>query len=153
MTKIEKAKALKKASGFKSKNPHFMVIMQLSFVKAWYLVSFQFRLSMHKHNVVKVLLVYSTNEYNAIYLVQCIPVGFTQKKYIQSSQHVMLKVEDQSWKVLFSIAAEKRPDSFSSGLSTFAKENGLQVGDICVFELIKGNNNSIVVLEVLIFRD
>ena len=74
LTRIEKAKALKKASGFKSKNPHFMVVMQLSFVKAWYLVSYQFKLNMHKHNVVEVLLVYSTNEYNAIYLVQCIPV-------------------------------------------------------------------------------
>ena len=74
LTRIEKAKALKKASGFKSKNPHFMVVMQLSFVKAWYLVSYQFKLNMHKHNVVKVLLVYSTNEYNAIYLVQCIPI-------------------------------------------------------------------------------
>ena len=39
-TTIEKAKALKKASGFKLKNPHFIVVMQLSFVKAWYLVSF-----------------------------------------------------------------------------------------------------------------
>ena len=153
MTKIEKAKALKKANGFKSKNPHFMVVMQLYFVKAWYLVSFQFKLSMHKHNVVKVLLVYSTNEYKAIYLVQCIPVRFTQKKYIQSGQHVMLKVGDQSWKVLFSIVGEKRPDSFSYGLFTFAKENDLQVGDVCVFELIKRNNNSIVVLEVSIFRD
>ena len=104
MTRIEKAKALKKASGFKSKNHHFMVVMQLSFVKASYLVNFQFKLSLHKHNVVKVLLVYSTNEYNAIYLVQCIPVRFTQKKYIQSGQHVMLKVGDQSWEVLLSIA-------------------------------------------------
>ena len=117
------------------------------------MVSFQFKLSMHKHNVVKVLLVYSNNEYKAIYLVQCIPVRFTQKKYIQSGQHVMLKVGDQSWKVLFSIVGEKQPDSFSSGLSTFAKENSLQVGDVCVFELIKRNNNSIVVLEVSIFRD
>ena len=104
MTRIEKAKALKKASRFKSKNPHFMIVMQLSFVKASYLVNFQFKLSLHKHNVVKVLLVYSTNEYNAIYLVQCIPVRFTQKKYIQSGQHVMLKVGDQSWEVLLSIA-------------------------------------------------
>ena len=64
----------------------------------------------------------------------------------------MLKVEDQSWKVLFSIAGEKRPDSFSYGLFTFAKENDLQVGDVCVFELIKRNNNSIVVPEISIFR-
>ena len=41
----------------------------------------------------------------------------------------------------------------SYGLSTFAKENGLQVEDVCVFELIKRNNNRIVVLEVSIFRN
>ena len=58
LTKIDKAQALKKVSGFKLKNPHFMVVMQKSFVTAWYLVSFQFKLSMHTHNVVKVLLVY-----------------------------------------------------------------------------------------------
>ncbi|KAK9996873.1 hypothetical protein SO802_021559 [Lithocarpus litseifolius] len=119
LTRIEKAKALKKASGFKSKNPHFMVVMQLSFVNAWYL---------------------------------SIPVRFTQKKYIQSGQYVTLKVGDKSWKVLFSIAGEKRPGSFSSRWSTFARANGLQVGDVCVFELIKRDNNG-VVLEVSIFRD
>ncbi|KAK7835581.1 hypothetical protein CFP56_023411 [Quercus suber] len=32
-----KDEALKKASGFKSKNPYFMVVMQPSFVKAWYM--------------------------------------------------------------------------------------------------------------------
>ncbi|KAK7847397.1 hypothetical protein CFP56_006704 [Quercus suber] len=31
----DKAEALKKASGFKSKNPYFMVVLQPSFVKAW----------------------------------------------------------------------------------------------------------------------
>ena len=55
--------------------------------------------------------------------------------------------------MLFSITGEKRRGSFSSGWSTFGKENGLQVGDVCVFELIKRNNNSTVVLKVSIFRD
>ncbi|KAF3945217.1 hypothetical protein CMV_028394 [Castanea mollissima] len=118
LTRIEKAKALKKASSFKSENPHFMVVMQLSFVEAWYL---------------------------------SIPVRFTKKKYIQSGQHVTLKVGDKPWKVLFSISGEKRPGSFSTRWSTCAKENGLQVGDACVFELIKRNING-VVLEVTIFR-
>ena len=39
----DKAEALKKASGFKSKNPYFMAVMQPSFVKAWYMVSFHFK--------------------------------------------------------------------------------------------------------------
>ncbi|XP_050258440.1 B3 domain-containing transcription factor VRN1-like [Quercus robur] len=118
LTKIEKAKALKKASGFKSKNPHFMVVMQQSFVTAWYL---------------------------------SIPVRFTQEKYIQSGHYVTLKVGDKSWEVLFSIAVGKRSGSFSSGWSTFAEANRLQLEDVCVFELIKRNNG--VVLEVSIFRD
>lgn len=84
--------------------------------------------------------------------MQSIPVRFTQKKYIQNRQYVTLKVGDQPWKVLFSIAREKRPGSFSSGWSTFAVANGLKVKDVCVFELIKKNNNG-VVLEVSIFRD
>ncbi|KAK7857191.1 B3 domain-containing transcription factor VRN1 [Quercus suber] len=117
LTNIDKAIALKKASGFKSKNPHVMVVMQESFVNKWY---------------------------------SSIPVSFTQKKYIQSGQYVTLKVGDKSWKVLFSIARGKRSGSFSSGWSTFAKANGLQVKEVCVFELIKRNNNG-VVLEVSIF--
>ncbi|KAL4634305.1 hypothetical protein ACB092_04G189900 [Castanea dentata] len=120
LTRIEKAKALKKASGFKSENPHFMVVMQLSFVNAWYL---------------------------------SIPVHFTKKNYIQSGQRVILKVGNQSCEVLFSISGEKRPGSFSAGWATFARKNCLQVGDVCVFELIKRNNNGVVLLEVSIFRD
>lgn len=83
--------------------------------------------------------------------MQSIPVRFTQEKYIQSGHYVTLKVGDKSWEVLFLIAREKRPGSFSSGWKSFAGANGLKVGDLCVFELIKRNNG--VVLEVSIFRD
>ena len=68
----------------------------------------------------------------------------------------MLKVGDRSWKVLFSISGERRQCSFFAGWSTFARENGLQVGDVSVFELIKRNDNGVVLeleLEVSIFRD
>ena len=53
------------------------------------------------------------------------------------------------------ISGERRQCSFFAGWSTFARENGLQV-DVSVFELIKRNDNGVVLeleLEVLIFRD
>ena len=45
--------------------------------------------------------------------------------------------------------SKKVQGSFSVGWSSFAKENNLQVGDTCVFELIKRDD---VVLKVSIFR-
>ena len=76
-----------------------------------------------------------------------VPVPFAEKMYIQNGQDVMLKVGDQSWEVWFSIPRIGRRGSFSKGWSTFANENNLKVGDVCVFELIKSDD---VVLKVSI---
>ncbi|KAK7847398.1 b3 domain-containing protein rem19 [Quercus suber] len=79
----------------------------------------------------------------------CEPVSFAKKMYIQNGQDVMLKVGDQSWEVRFLIPRNGRGDSFSNSWSTFANENNLRVGDVCVFKLIKSDD---VVLKVSIFR-
>ena len=47
----------------------------------------------------------------------------------------------------FSIPRNGRRGSFSTGWSTFANENNLRVGDVCVFEPIKSDD---VVLKVSI---
>ena len=86
--------------------------------------------------------------YNNIYFVQRIPVHFIKRNYIQNGQYVMLKVGDRLWEVRF-VISRKVQGSFSIGWSSFAKENNLQVGDTCVFELIKRDD---VVLKVSIFR-
>ena len=79
--------------------------------------------------------------------MQSVPIPFAEKMYIQNGQDVMLKVGDQSWEVWFSIPRTRRWGSFSNGWSTFANENNLKVGDVCVFELIKSDD---VVLKVSI---
>ena len=60
----------------------------------------------------------------------------------------MLNVGDRSWEVRFVISG-KVQGSFSAGWTSFAKENNLQVGDTCVFELIKRDD---VMLKDSIFR-
>ena len=79
--------------------------------------------------------------------MQSVPVPFAEKMYIQNGQDVMLKVGDQSWEVWFSIPRTGRRGTFSNGWSTFANENNLKMGDVCVFELIKSDD---VVLKVSI---
>ena len=79
--------------------------------------------------------------------MQSVPVPFAEKMYIQNGQDVMLKVGDQSWEVWFSIPRTGQRGSFSNGWSTFANENNLKVGDVCIFELIKSDD---VVLKVSI---
>ena len=86
--------------------------------------------------------------YNNIYFVQRILVHFIKRNYIQNGQYVMLNVGDRSWEVRFVISG-KVQGSFSAGWASFAKENNPQVGDTCVFELIKRDD---VMLKDSIFR-
>ena len=63
-----------------------------------------------------------------------------------------LQVMDQFWPVkLYAYEGMYRSSvcKLSAGWSTFATENTLQVGDVCVFELIMRDD---VVLKVHIFR-
>ncbi|KAK7343347.1 hypothetical protein VNO77_12012 [Canavalia gladiata] len=54
----------------------------------------------------------------------------------KDNQNVMIQLGKRSWCVKLHRSSNGLYDRFSSGWSLFAKESKLQVGDICVFELI-----------------
>ena len=62
-------------------------------------------------------------------------------------QSVMLQVADKSWPVKLNVYPHKRTALLSGGWAAFAKENSLEVGDACNFELINGD-----VMIVYIFK-
>lgn len=68
----------------------------------------------------------------------------------QNGQMVMLLVGDKSWPVKFRNYPHSSSVAFTSGWSTFVKDNSLQVGDVCAFELIKSDG---AMLKVSIFRN
>lgn len=68
----------------------------------------------------------------------------------QSGQMVMLLVGGKSWLVKFRSYPHSSSVAFTRGWSTFVKDNSLQVGDVCAFELIKSDD---AMLKVSIFRN
>ena len=63
---------------------------------------------------------------------------------------VKLQVVDRLWSVKLYIYSRKyRSCVVFAGWSTFARENSLRVGDVCIFELTMTDN---VVFKVHIFR-
>ncbi|XP_040988501.1 B3 domain-containing protein REM16-like [Juglans microcarpa x Juglans regia] len=68
---------------------------------------------------------------------------------IKGGQRVMLQVGEKSWPVKFNSYPHLSYAVLSAGWRTFVKDNSLQVGDVCVFELIKSDD---VMLKVSIFR-
>ncbi|XP_038718041.1 B3 domain-containing transcription factor VRN1-like isoform X2 [Tripterygium wilfordii] len=77
-----------------------------------------------------------------------LPKTFVSKYMKQQSLDTMLTVEDKSWPVRL---ASYKSNSGKIGLGgrSFVKENALQIGDVCVFELI---NTEVSALKVTIFR-
>ncbi|KAG6663231.1 B3 domain-containing transcription factor VRN1-like isoform X1 [Carya illinoinensis] len=121
-TARDKARALERASSFKSENPFLMVVMWPSHVcKNSNLVSFEF---------------------------QAVPDSFLKSRYMKERRRiVMLQVGDESWPV--TVLTTSARVTMSGGWSTFARDNKLQTGDVCVFELIKSDDD---ILKVSIFR-
>ncbi|KAF3964420.1 hypothetical protein CMV_011296 [Castanea mollissima] len=121
LTYIEKARALKRACAFKSKNPYFMIVLQPSYI-------------------------YGNN-----YLV--IPIDFAKKHFSEKHGDVILQVSGSKiWSVKYNFRetyGRKRAE-LCSGWKAFVRDNNLEVGDVCVFEFIKGIEIS---LKVVIFRD
>ena len=74
--------------------------------------------------------------------------GFTKKHTIGHVLTVMLQVADRLWPVkLYTYSYSS--NNFSAGWTAFVRENTLQVGDVCVFELIMKDD---AVFKVYIFR-
>uniref|UniRef100_A0A2P2IW58 B3 domain-containing protein Os11g0197600-like n=1 Tax=Rhizophora mucronata TaxID=61149 RepID=A0A2P2IW58_RHIMU len=65
-----------------------------------------------------------------------IPSQFARKYFKQHGNAVLCGLDGRSWSVDYS---NKR---FSQGWKKFAQDNHLEVGDVCIFELIKGTEYS-----------
>nr|POE61579.1 b3 domain-containing transcription factor vrn1 [Quercus suber] len=116
MTTNGKAENLVRANAFKSKNPLFMVIMQPSYISNGHMNL--------PHGIINYLL----------------RKGFITKGGVLI---VKLQVVDRLWPVkLYAYEGMYQSSSckLSAGWSAFATENTLQVGDVCVFELIMRDN-------------
>ncbi|EEF30083.1 conserved hypothetical protein [Ricinus communis] len=78
-----------------------------------------------------------------------VPVKFMVKCTKQSRENVMLIVGNRQWPVKMISSTSDGRSKFSAGWLAFARGNSLQVGDICIFELIDGET---VLIKVSIFR-
>ncbi|XP_059639686.1 B3 domain-containing transcription factor VRN1-like [Cornus florida] len=75
-----------------------------------------------------------------------IPLVFA-RQYFSDKQNIILRVSDgRTWSVKCSFGSLNA--KFSSGWGSFVQDNNLKVGDVCVFQMIKGIEPS---LEVIIF--
>ncbi|TYH37960.1 hypothetical protein ES332_D12G077100v1 [Gossypium tomentosum] len=113
MTPVEKARAILKASNFKSKNPFFKVVMQPRYL-----------------------------------ILRCslgIPYKFVKRHLDEEKEEAILRVSDgRTWVVKFTVkvfTGGQHKAEFSTWRA-FARDNNLEVGDVCVFELINRHENS-----------
>ncbi|XP_050289613.1 B3 domain-containing protein At4g01580-like [Quercus robur] len=122
------AKNLVIANAFKSENPLFTVTMRPSYING------KDRASLPQH------------------IINYLPRdGFTKDYTKASILPVKLQIVDRLWPVKLYIYERSGGSScvVSAGWSAFVRENSLQVGDVCVFELIMRDG---VVLNVHIFK-
>ncbi|XP_022740304.1 B3 domain-containing protein LOC_Os12g40080-like isoform X2 [Durio zibethinus] len=114
LTSHEKARATLRASNFKSENPFFKVVMQLRYLKD--------RCSLS------------------------IPYKFVKRYLDEKKDQVILQVSDgRTWIVKFSVkvfTCGQHKAEFYHAWRAFARDNNLEVGDVCVFELINHNKTS-----------
>ncbi|KAK8606805.1 hypothetical protein V6N13_052562 [Hibiscus sabdariffa] len=112
MTCNEKAIAMQRASNFKSKNPFFKVVMQHTYL--------------------------TRNRLN-------VPYKFVKSYLDKEKNEAVLRVADgRTWIVRFAVnevtGGQHRAEFCP--WRTFARDNNLEVGDVCVFELINRRENS-----------
>ncbi|KAF3972555.1 hypothetical protein CMV_003954 [Castanea mollissima] len=123
-----RARTIERARAFKSQNPFFMVTMRPSYLCG----------KGHMH-VPRGFMNYLPKE------------GFIKEYAKGIARIVMLQVADRLWPVkLTSYLCAGAAYQFSSGWSAFVRENTLQVGDVCVFELVMMRDD--VVFKVHIFK-
>ncbi|KAK9038800.1 hypothetical protein V6N11_023653 [Hibiscus sabdariffa] len=113
MTQIEKAIAIQRTGCFQSKNPFFKVVMQ--------------------------------PRYLTIRCSLSVPYKFVKRYLDEEKDEAILQVADgRTWIVKFAVkvvTGGQHKAEFSTW-KTFAKDNNLVVGDVCVFELINRHENS-----------
>lgn len=108
LTPLEKARAILRAGDFKSENPFFKVVMQPAYINP-------------KHRVY-------------------IPYKFAETYLNGNKGQVSLQVPDgRTWTLKFSVdvmGSGQHKAQFHNNWADFAQDNNLEVGDVCVFELI-----------------
>ncbi|XVF16197.1 hypothetical protein REPUB_Repub10bG0011200 [Reevesia pubescens] len=112
---MEKAKALQRASSFKSQNPFFTTVIQPSYVK----------------------------------LIMNIPNIFARQYLMQKHAKVLCVIEGKTWSMEYNNASKQFNPSLGNGWKEFSHDNKLDVGDVCVFELVKGTE---IRFNVVVFR-
>ncbi|XP_039172875.1 uncharacterized protein LOC120295653 [Eucalyptus grandis] len=66
----------------------------------------------------------------------CVPCKFFGKHVQKNKQFVTLRYSDRSWQVKLRSYEHRRMAFLSTGWSSFMRETGLHISDVCVFELI-----------------
>jgi B3 DNA binding domain len=80
--------------------------------------------------------------------MQTIPKSFCLENGLISKQNVFLEDSDgKKWQVRFLIRADKA--KFQKGWSKFSKAHGLQVGEKCIFTLVKEDTFRVIVEKYL----
>ncbi|KAI4357078.1 hypothetical protein L6164_001049 [Bauhinia variegata] len=121
ITKCEKGRALEKANAFMPQKPSFRVVMQPSYI--------------HSHAALN------------------IPAKFVRNLDLEKRRGILtLKLDGRVWPVNFLIrnASTRKRFELSTGWKAFAKANNLNLGDVCVFELI---HRTEIAFRVSIFQD
>ncbi|KAJ4843259.1 hypothetical protein Tsubulata_009862 [Turnera subulata] len=120
---VDKARALSRASAFKSTNPFFKVVMQPSFVQDGYRLAVPSGFA-REH--------------------------FPKRS---GDNDIILSLSDtaRTWRANYylNIEREKTRVRFFGGWKEFVEDNNMGVGDVCVFELI---NEKYMMFHVFIFR-
>lgn len=82
-------------------------------------------------------------------LMQNVPCLFVRKYFGKEKRTLIIQFGKRLWPVNFLYYEYKASGKLSCGWSLFAEESKLQVGDVCIFELINREN---AVLGVHVFR-
>ncbi|KAL2327173.1 hypothetical protein Fmac_020600 [Flemingia macrophylla] len=84
-------------------------------------------------------------------LEEYVPSEFVRKHLLNMKQNVMMiQFRKKLWHVKFSSHASSVSGVLAGGWTSFATENELQLGDICIFELV---NKEDAILDLHVFRN
>ncbi|CAN1176350.1 B3 domain-containing protein At3g18960 [Linum perenne] len=157
---IESSGVPEAANAFSSNRPFFRVSVQASHLSASQMVRFSTRicsLPVNASYTVDIL----TSSFPKMVGVQSIPMAFSNHHIKEAYDEAELWVSGKSWGVRIRKKFQKICKFryyLGRGLSAFAVENSLKVGDVCIYELMKGeaddddDSRRTMVLNVHIFR-
>ncbi|XP_059639690.1 putative B3 domain-containing protein Os03g0621600 [Cornus florida] len=141
----ENDKSLKPPGKSLSSYPSFQVVMQKAYVdKSFLIPSIRNQNTYMQHLPI---VIWCTNKH-ASKLITHIPLSFVMSYIKKGRQDAILRVSAKSWDVKL-IRLMNGVYRIGRGWRAFCKDNTLQVGDVCVFELIERDD---FVLKVSVSR-